>query len=112
MSSGMLTRVLFAGIAFMGAGVTVGAPQPEAVQVVVDYTDLDLSKPEGAATLYRRIKAAARTACGPNPDPHRLHERRLFEQCFEQAVAKAVEKVDRATLTALHRSRAGHDKVG
>lgn len=113
MNSGMLTRALLAGIAFMGTGVTVGAPQTAAVRsIVVDYSDLDLSRPEGAATLYRRIKAAARTACGPRPDPQRLHERRLFQDCFDQAVARAVERVDRTALSALHRSRASRNKVG
>lgn len=113
MSSKMLMRVLFAGIAFAGAGVTVGAPQTQvAHSVIVGYSDLNLAHPEGAAALYRRIKAAGRTACGPSPDPRRVNEVRLYQSCYEQAIAEAIAQVDRPALTALARSSASQADAG
>jgi UrcA family protein len=34
-------------------------------RVTVRFGDLDLSKPQGAETLYRRIRSAARQVCAP-----------------------------------------------
>src|SRR5262245_61107878 len=42
------------------------AEQPQLVKVTVSYADLDLSKPAGAQTLYKRIKAAAQRVCARN----------------------------------------------
>jgi len=36
---------------------------------VVNYSDLDLTPPAGAAHLYVRIRAAARAVCEPQYEP-------------------------------------------
>jgi UrcA family protein len=49
----------------------VSAPassQPAKSSIVVHFADLDLATQAGAATLDRRISAAARWACGPTSD--------------------------------------------
>jgi UrcA family protein len=68
--------------------------------VTVSYADLDLSKPAGAQTLYRRIEDAARTVCGPLAS-RELRRRRLWRDCYEQAVEDAVATADQAILTAM-----------
>jgi UrcA family protein len=72
--------------------------------VTVSYRDLDLSSPEGANVLYRRIQAAAREVCGhPGAD---LLEQGIWKSCYRDAIADAVAKVDNPLLTAIHTGRA------
>jgi UrcA family protein len=82
----------------------------EVTTVQVDYGDLDLGSADGAATLYRRIQSAARTACGERrllP----LYLRAADAACVRDAISAAVARVDQATLTALHRERTASRKA-
>jgi UrcA family protein len=69
----------------------------------VSFADLDLSKPAGAQTLYKRIKAAARHVCGPVDNYTFVTPANAFRQCYAKAIADAVAQIDRPSLTALHR---------
>jgi UrcA family protein len=69
--------------------------------VKVLFSDLDLSKPHGTATLYTRIRNAARTVCGP-VDIALVEEKANWDQCVEQSTANAVAKVGDADLTAYY----------
>jgi UrcA family protein len=74
----------------------------EAESLKVKFADLDLSKHEGAKTLYRRIQWAARWACGTEPflDPGLQYMQYMWQQCYNHAVADAVAKVNNPLLTA------------
>ena len=97
------TRTGLAALAVCTCLVAHGAPAAQAVKMqAVSYADLDLSKPAGAQTLYKRIKAAARVVCGP-ADHYSYMTPKAFRECFETAIADAVAQVDRPSLTALHR---------
>lgn len=85
------------------AQFAVAAPPPEARTMVVNYADVDLTKPEGAHALYRRIQAAARTVC-VRGDVRQLSELQTFHGCYTKAVEDAVNKINQPMLTALHRS--------
>ncbi len=67
---------------------------------VVQYADLDLSKPAGVRTLYQRIAAAARQVCETSVgyDPHLLSREQV---CIKESVARAVEDVNSAGLATL-----------
>jgi UrcA family protein len=68
--------------------------------VTVSYRDLDLSTPEGAKVLYKRIQAAAKEVCGrPETD---LLEQAIWKSCYRHAVGDAVGKVNSPLLTAVH----------
>ena len=67
--------------------------------VTVSFADLDLSKPAGAQTLYKRIKGAARRVCGPKD----YFTQKSWRQCYDGAIADAVSQIDRPSLTALHK---------
>ena len=56
--------------------------------VSVPYADLDLSSPEGSATLDKRIDAAARKVCG-------IGELRTGTRLNPSAARKCVANVDR-----------------
>jgi UrcA family protein len=72
--------------------------------VTVSYADLNVDHSEGAATLYRRIRVAAKDVCSflEGRDPDKVL---LWEQCMHKAIADAVAKVDKPVLTAYYRAK-------
>jgi UrcA family protein len=73
----------------------------EARSVTLQYRNIDLNTQQGAASLYRRIRAAATSVCSPFES--RLLERQaLWERCFSDAVGNAVAAVHNETLSAYH----------
>jgi UrcA family protein len=66
----------------------------------VRFSDLDITKADGAKALYSRIRAAARDVCelSTGTDPI---QRMASKGCIERAVDKAVKDVDAPMLTQL-----------
>ena len=95
------TMMIFAlGIGFQSAH----ASSQDVHSMVVNFADLDLSRSEGAAVLYQRLKGAADIVCAPLDD--RDPERHLgFRACVQQAISTAVAKVDRPALTAYYEAK-------
>jgi UrcA family protein len=88
-------------IQFVGDGVD---------KYVVRFSDLDLSKSDGAAILYSRLSYAAAIVCNS------LRSRDLgiaaqYRACVAQAIANAVASVDRPLVTQYHESRTRGIKV-
>ena len=79
---------------------TAWADPPATRSVEVSFRDLDVSTPSGAAKLYRRIQAAARSVCQYEPTSPR--EPIIWQYCVRPTVDAAVAKVDNPLLTALH----------
>ena len=79
---------------------TVWAGPPATRSVEVSFRDLDLSSPSGAAKLYRRIQAAARSVCQYEPTSPR--EQSIWQYCVRPTVDAAVAKVNNPLLTASH----------
>jgi UrcA family protein len=86
-----------------GAGL---APLPDSGREIrsltVSFADLDLANAAGAATLYDRLKTAARRVCG-KADPRDLSAVGDVKRCRTEALDAAVAGVDNPRLTALHR---------
>lgn len=61
----------------------------------VNYADLDVSRPEGAKVLYKRIVKAAYEVC---PDYGNLLD---SFKCVNEATARAIKQVDSPALSAL-----------
>lgn len=76
-------------------------PQP-GPPVVVHFADLDLSRSQGAAVLYQRLKVAAETVCFPFDDDLTLARQRIYKACVQSAISTAVAKVHRPALTAYY----------
>lgn len=72
----------------------------EANQAVVHYSDLDLSRPEGARRLYGRIQRAAHQVCEAYRSAD-LQGILAYRQCMQKAVADAVTKLQSAQVTAI-----------
>jgi UrcA family protein len=93
------------GLTFITSTVIARPASYDPRAVEVNYGDLDLTSAADATTLYRRIRAAARDACG-RAEIRDARASRYADECVAQAIATAVMRVDRDTLTALHRARA------
>ncbi len=66
----------------------------------VSFADLDLSKPAGVHTLYRRIWAAAREVCR-NEVASDLHLLGREQACMKRAIDDAVRDVNSPALAEL-----------
>jgi len=82
-------------------GTTIAWADPPAMpSIEVSFRDLDLGTPSGAARLYRRIQAAARSVCQYEPTSPREHS--IWQYCVRPTVDAAVAKVNNPLLTKLH----------
>src|SRR5690242_14691938 len=61
---GLIAAAVLGTLAAGFAGVSAAADNSEVRSETVHYADLNLSSPQGAATLYSRIKWAAQDVCG------------------------------------------------
>ena len=86
--------------------VSAAADSTDAPTVVVQYGDLNVSSPQGAAALYHRIAAAASEVC----DSFLLDSRNLISlvrltACIHKAIADAVTKVGEPELVAIYNAK-------
>ena len=82
-------------------GVRPAKGLPDAYEMTVGYSDLDLERAAGADVLIARIKQAARAVCGEPSDPRDLarkaHVRRT---CVTVTVEDAIDRVGAPLGTA------------
>jgi UrcA family protein len=78
------------------------------VSFPVRYSDLDVSKMQGAKTLYLRIRYAAETLC----ESAATWGKKEGEACVNKAVNDAVARVDAPLLTQYSQLRSKGDKAG
>jgi UrcA family protein len=97
--------ILASAVCVLAAASAAASPlAPSERSVTVGYHDLDLKTIEGANTLYRRLRRAARFVCGENG--RSLLEQRTSQTCFDDALTRAVATVNNPLLTGVH-SQAG-----
>lgn len=80
------------------------ASDKQALQTAVRYSDLDLASSEGAATLYRRIVAAAQRVC-PDSGVRDARSTQAIRECRAQAIQRAVDSVGSPQLAAIYIGR-------
>jgi UrcA family protein len=100
-------RSTLTGLALLctAAVMTTGAIAGETRESIdVNYVAAELTRPEGAESLYHRIEHAARRVCH-EPSGREVGEMHAYRQCFDRAVDAAVAQVNSSALTAVHRSR-------
>ena len=98
------TAIKYAFVVFTVAlmsGRVLAAEAPRYETAIVAYGDLNLESKPGAKALYARLRNGAEDVCS-SLEGRDLMFRRLWQSCFDQAVAAAVVKVDRPALTSLH----------
>jgi UrcA family protein len=95
-----VTLLSACALASLGAVGVAKAAAPASASVVVRYADLDVTTPNGAAKLYRRISSAAHQVC-PDADSARLEDKMAAWSCRRQAVNRAVESVSSPAVASL-----------
>ncbi len=109
MKSTIVKRCVLMGVATLAAGLAVSqasaAPsESEAPHIVVRYSDLNLSQPEDARTLYGRIRRAAREACR-DVGLDDVWFGMKFHNCVDRAVTNAVAKISSPRVNEIHEAR-------
>lgn len=77
----------------------------EFAQRTVKFADLDLTRAEGAATLYSRIHSAARQVCTPTFATWEWEAARTARPCVDKAIDRAVAQVNAPALTSYYTTR-------
>ena len=95
-------------ITMLGLGLISQLAHADAPQDVhlfnVHFADLDLTRSEGAAVLYQRLEAAAKSVCS-SLDARDLASQMRSRGCVQTAIGSAVAKVDQPALTAYYRAQ-------
>ena len=101
-----VAMIVFAGVSsLLLTNLAAAAVNDEAApSVTVRYHDLNLNSPEGIASLYGRIRGAAGQVCRPL-ESRELERKSYWNECFNHAVANAVNAVHSAPLSAYHWQR-------
>jgi UrcA family protein len=91
--------VAFSGAAMAGSAQAAEAPRYD--RTIVAYGDLNLESQQGTKMLYARLRNGAEDVCS-SLDGRNLFLKKLWQSCFDQAVAAAVIQVNSSGLTTLH----------
>ena len=73
----------------------------------VQYDDLNLANMAGVRTLYRRIDAAAKKVCQPEPDIREMVMHKDWENCYDSALDRAVGSAQLPALSRYHLVQTG-----
>jgi UrcA family protein len=93
--------ILMAAQCISGQFAHADSPSQSPLHVHVHFADLDLARIDGAATLYTRLRAAARQVCAPL-DEKPLERAQRFRACVADALSAAVTKIDQPLLTSYY----------
>ena len=106
----MNTFISLASTAVLSLVLNAAYAEEAPKSLTVQFADLDLSKDAGAATLFNRIKGAAKRVCSTHSDGTTLREKQKYAACIEFALSNAVARVDRPELTEYVTSRYSIEK--
>jgi UrcA family protein len=95
----MNTLISVASTAFLSLVLNAAYADEAPKSLTVQFADLDLSKDEGAAALFNRIKGAAKQVCSAQSSGMTLRDKQRHAACIEFALSNAVARVDRPELT-------------
>jgi UrcA family protein len=99
--------IVVAGVATGGA--VQAAEEPRYDRTIVAFGDLNLDSAQGTKALYARLRNGAENVCA-SFEGRDLFFKRLWQACFDQAVAAAVVQVNRPGLTILHNQTVDRSK--
>ena len=105
LGTGMLALSATLGQAWM-VNTAHAADAPVTQSLHISVSDLDLSKSSDVATLYARIRAAAKQICGPDVVTGSRLPTSSTTQCINQAGDGTVSQINNASLSAYHKQEA------
>lgn len=94
----MKTLIAFSAAALAAFSFANVARADEPRSLTVQFADLDLSKPQGAQTLFNRIKGAAARVCSEHKGGATLRDKQAYAACVDVAMSDAIARVDAPAL--------------
>jgi len=85
------------------------AAEPQYDRAIVAYGDLNIDSEQGVKALYVRLRNGADDVCA-SLEGRDLAFKKLWQNCFDSAVASAVAQINRPGLTILHIQTVGRSK--
>jgi len=104
----VIATALFSAVASSLAVPPAVADNVDRHQITVKYGDLNLSNPQGAATLYSRIEAAAKGSCWQLEGPG-IQATLQYNGCVDLGIVSAVTQVNNPALSAVYGAHAGKE---
>jgi UrcA family protein len=98
----IIATLILGALASSLATVYAAEDNSDAPKIVVKYADLNVSHPQGAAALLRRIRRAGEAVCGSFVGG--LGPKMRVNACVQNAVADAVTKVNQPQLFAIYKA--------
>jgi len=106
--SARFTLALLCGLLTVPAVATkeIVSDKADDFAITVPVADINLSNKYGVEKLYQRLQTAARQICGSRDarTAGSLHQSRLNQQCYVEALDSAVNEIDNRILTEIHTS--------
>ena len=99
----LLATAIFGAVTAGFATASSAGDFTDVRSVTVQFGDLNLSNPQGAAALYGRIVQAAHEVCDFDNDD--LASRNATRACIDNAVADAVTEVGHPELIAVYNAK-------
>jgi UrcA family protein len=103
-SRGLIAAAILTSLISSFSAVCNAADPTDVRTTIVKYADLDLSTPQGAASLYNRIRFASEAVCSEARDLAAISR---SQKCVKQAIAGAVAKVNQPALSAVYAAKYG-----
>ena len=72
--------------------------------MAVDFADLNLSREADVDKLYARLQRASKEVC-QRQNGREHYQRRLYRECYAEALERAVSSINAVQLTKLHAAR-------
>ena len=104
--------LIAAGLLILGCVAVDGsvrAAEPRYDRAIVAYGDLNLDSELGAKALYARLRNGAEDVCS-SFEGRDLAFKKLWQNCFDGALASAVAQINRSGLTTLHNQTVSRSK--
>lgn len=98
---GLIAAAILGVLTSGASAVCTAADATDLRSRVVTYRDLNISKTQGAAVLYGRIRAAAASVCSV-PEDADFSARLRESPCIRKAIAQAVSAINQPALFAIY----------
>ena len=99
----VVATAIIGGLSLGFSGASLADGNSDVRQLTVKYGDLNVTNPDGARQLYKRISAAAWKVCAP-PDSSMAYMSET-ERCVHKAIADAVTAVNQPALFAAYNEK-------
>ena len=98
---GLIATAIVGALASSFSAVSAAEINLNSSSQIVKFADLNITRPPGAAVLYARIRAAAKSLCSY----YVFQSDAAESKCINDAIANAVTKVNEPALFAVYNAK-------